>query len=1264
MPHKAPFAPILLIALFLEVASGWLLSEDIIINEIMYNPASGLSDEEYLELSNVGTTGVDLTGWHFTRGIDFVFPNVTMAPGSLLIVAADTTVFETTYGVTGAIGNWGGSLSNRGERLTLADASGSVMFDVSYADEGDWAERVAETDSEILQGESGWTWKADHDGHGESLELTSTALHAATDEGQLWQSSISGPTPGQVNSTLVTSFPPIITKVRHAPPVPTSSDSVTVSAKVVDADTTLTVTLRYRVSSMNPGSFQSVVMTDDGSSGDETADDGVYSTSLPAMADETIVEFYVEASDGTSSRTWPAPTDQGQVANCHYQVDNESHDESVPFYRVLMTVQDEEDYADFEKRSDAQVNSTLIVYDCEDTKIRYRCGVRIRGSSSRSRDPRPMRINLPHSRPLNGQTAMNLSQIKSYLQLLGAKVFQSAGLPSPKAWQVQFRRNGVNLTLDSADDKNFGSWVLIQPFGSEFLDDTFPNDSQGNLYRNGKWEYESDMRYDRQRWTPLTNSRTNDFSDVHTLLDVLVNAVGDTDYLTRLEAVADVDQWLRWLAVMALLANTETNLSTGDESDYASYVGVEDPRFKLLPHDLDTIITASGEDPTTFTLLDMIEFDSVSQPLVDLFALPEIRTRYFEAMHDLVQTTFSKAIFDALVEDELGNWASLSEREEIIEWMDERRQFATTTIATELNGTPPFPAPSANESVVSPPSSDLMISEFLAADGTFQEFIELANHGTSMIALSGMRLTDDLTDPDKYVFPEGLTIAPGEYRTFLASEGLDPSLYLGFGLDADGEAIYLINADGVSIIDEISFGSQIADMSVGRTGALHDEWRLTTPTPGVANVARSVGMPSQLTINEWLVQTELDYTEDFAELYNSSAQPIALGGIQLLIDPWTQSPAYQFPQLSFLAPNAWRILLGGGSIDSRKKLPFNLKAHYGWLSLIGSNGIEIDEVHWSCQKPDVSVGRNPDGTSNTEILPLATPGRSNSDAMLDLLAIRNHLRVVAIHYDPAEGTEYEYIELANVGTEPIDLKDLQLSNGVEFDFPAITLGPGERVFVAENRVQFETVHGLNTPLAGQYSGKLSNGGERLRLDLKPIGFRVLEFEYDDAWYPGTDGNGDYLQVVDPNASASSWSEASQWQAATPSVTDPYALWVQAALGTLDANVASRLADPDEDSIGNLAEWGFALNPDEPNSDGLPRFVEINPSTRLIYQRNLNAPGLTFTLLESVNMIDWFESEDVVDVSAGTNGNMDHRELTSGHGADTRVFLRIAVREGS
>jgi len=78
---------------------------EVVINEIFYHPASGDPLEEYIELFNFGTSPVDLVGWQFINGVEFVFPSTSLAAGAYLVVAADVATFQTNRpGVTNVVG--------------------------------------------------------------------------------------------------------------------------------------------------------------------------------------------------------------------------------------------------------------------------------------------------------------------------------------------------------------------------------------------------------------------------------------------------------------------------------------------------------------------------------------------------------------------------------------------------------------------------------------------------------------------------------------------------------------------------------------------------------------------------------------------------------------------------------------------------------------------------------------------------------------------------------------------------------------------------------------------------------------------------------------------------------------------------------------------------------------------------------------------------------------------------------------------------------
>ncbi|MBL9169632.1 MAG: lamin tail domain-containing protein [Verrucomicrobiales bacterium] len=101
-----------------------VLPADLVINEIMYNPISGNTDDEYVELFNQGTNTIDLSGWSFTDGIRFIFPtNAFISAGGYLVIARNVDHLLATYpqlNSVNTLGNYDGTLSNGGERLALS----------------------------------------------------------------------------------------------------------------------------------------------------------------------------------------------------------------------------------------------------------------------------------------------------------------------------------------------------------------------------------------------------------------------------------------------------------------------------------------------------------------------------------------------------------------------------------------------------------------------------------------------------------------------------------------------------------------------------------------------------------------------------------------------------------------------------------------------------------------------------------------------------------------------------------------------------------------------------------------------------------------------------------------------------------------------------------------------------------------------------------------------------------------------------------------
>ena len=161
------------------------LSGAIVINEIHYNPDVKTEKVEFVELYNTGPATVNLAGWRFSDGLDYVFPSTNVAPGGYVVVAQNPAALQTKFGVTGALGPFypdgSSGLSSTGEKLVLRDAANNVADEVDY--------------------QLGFPWPTVGDPPGASVEL----IHPTLDNnlGGSWRSSGSGGSTPAQNVTLL-----------------------------------------------------------------------------------------------------------------------------------------------------------------------------------------------------------------------------------------------------------------------------------------------------------------------------------------------------------------------------------------------------------------------------------------------------------------------------------------------------------------------------------------------------------------------------------------------------------------------------------------------------------------------------------------------------------------------------------------------------------------------------------------------------------------------------------------------------------------------------------------------------------------------------------------------------------------------------------------------------------------------------------------------------------------------------------------------------
>ena len=122
------------------------LFSDLKVTELHYHPKTqGNVDHkelEFIELKNIGTKALDLSGLAFTDGIQFTFPaGTTLSPNSFMVLASNGVEFENFYGFAPHF-VYSGSLSNGGEKIVVQTSSNQIVFSFTYDDELPWPEEA------------------------------------------------------------------------------------------------------------------------------------------------------------------------------------------------------------------------------------------------------------------------------------------------------------------------------------------------------------------------------------------------------------------------------------------------------------------------------------------------------------------------------------------------------------------------------------------------------------------------------------------------------------------------------------------------------------------------------------------------------------------------------------------------------------------------------------------------------------------------------------------------------------------------------------------------------------------------------------------------------------------------------------------------------------------------------------------------------------------------------------------------------------------
>ncbi|MCK5000357.1 MAG: lamin tail domain-containing protein [Anaerohalosphaera sp.] len=636
---------------FTVLAKDWLLdmngSSIVIINEIHYNPDMSTELVEYVELHNISSEDVDISGWHFCDGFVYTFPQGTIIAANGYVVvtedaslAVNPTTVTSKYGTSSSIiyGPFIGSLNNDGEKIELCNAEGIEVDQVDYRLGFPWP-TVGDSVPDTTEG------------NGHSIQLVNPTLD--NDLGGSWRSAY--PTPGAENHSVYEgNCPPHIRQVDHHPNQPVSDEVVTITAKVTDQDGVATVNLLYQ--QVAPGSYirltdsayesswTTLPMNDSGIDGDVMEGDSIYTAVIPDSVQQhrQLIRYRITVEDTVGSSI-SVPYEDDQQPNFAYfcyngvpawqganqpgssAVETFSSEllESIPVYHLIADAVDVDRCQYNGSYRNTRFRGTLIyngeVYDHIEFNIRGEYSTYVTGKNKwryrfhrghyfQARDNfgkkyksrwKDMKVNggaAPWTPPNRGMAGID--------ECLSFRLFELSGVPTSRTSYFHFR------VIDGADEATssqyagdmWGLYYSVEVPDSRFLSDRDLPD--GNLYK-----LESTVKQDNQgAHEPLGPS---DFTAVRNLMSTSRTEQWWRDNVNHLA-------YGRYKGV----AEAVTHYDQREKMQGYYFHDPETGKWTILPWDLDTMFQLTDKYYTWDRIRLVVD---PSYPILELEAVNEQR---------------------------------------------------------------------------------------------------------------------------------------------------------------------------------------------------------------------------------------------------------------------------------------------------------------------------------------------------------------------------------------------------------------------------------------------------------------------------------------------------------------------------------------------------------------------------------------------------------------------------------------------------------------
>ena len=1104
------------------------------------------------------------------------------------------------------------------------------------------------------------------------------------------------PTPGATNSTFATNAAPAIRQVDHSPEQPAGDEPVLITAKVTDPDGVASVALEVQTVApgayipaflakpssqlfanptaprtpnpayLDPANWEQINMLDDGTGGDVTAGDGVFTASLAGRPHRTLVRYRITVIDSLGAASQVPYPDDASLNFAYFAYDgvpdytagtrsvlgaphtySANIITSVPVYHVITTPGDFDQAVgyngadriernNYDARSAYNWSGTFVhegeVFDNIAYRLRQR-NARYSGSGKRSFKFRFHRGHYPTFRDMDGNKYPSEWKFLASHKMRSSRGNYTWGLEQA-ANHILWNMTGTpapfthwfNMRVIRGEDEapagnngqylgdHYGLLLAMEEYDTRFLDSH--GLEKGNLYKliSGRTDGVSVRRY-------LAPIGVDDGSDFQNIIFQLRPNKDDA----WLHSHVNYDSWNRYHLICDAVRHYDVAPNTAEHLKNRAYYfepSASNPlgRLNVLPWDSDTswgpnwnggedfckqaIHGTGGNSPRPEFIK---EYNNFAREFRDLI--------WTEEQISLLLDPLVSRIADIVPADRdrwisgVGGSDSLPAIEPVVADM---KKFAFLG-GSWVGGDGPREAISKDSGISGQQGRDAYL-DALAADSDIPETPTIAYTGDAGFPQDGLAFQSSaFADPNgsgtfgtmewriAQVTPIGggseEILARGSEWRYLDdgsdqgtawrasdfddsnwSTGNTPAGYggingfpvLGTTIDFGGDTgdrhitTYFrttFDIDDPSLLDRLDFETLVDDGAIVYING-HEVYRegfSAGANVGFDTVSESNG-------------NETNY-DDFAVTDTSILVP---GENSLAVEVHQRSPTSSDMGFEINATATLALIAPGQAVNFEWAADWESGEITPFTASVTPPGsaASVGNTYRARVRHSDNTGRWSHWSAPLEF----TVSAPSIQPWLDGLVISELMyhpappSAAELGIDPTlSAGDFEWLEIANVGPTPLDLTDIRLTKGVDFDFvtgTAGTIAPGERLVVVSDEAAFNLRYGhAVTPdfVVGTFERSLSDGGEQVKLSFG-AGTPIRDFVYNDKhpWPEAADGDGPSLTLRSPS-SLPDHTLPENWRASASAGGSP---------GADDATmfVGDPLGDDNGDGVSNLVAY--------------------------------------------------------------------------------------------